>query len=198
MGISVRLPLLMLLAVLQAGGQNVKPGVPVVPPPPQDSLANAKEETRARKDMEILLGVKGKKPDPKAAKKKDSKILFDKDEPESPPFAVNTIDAMQRKVPRANGEQFMPVFETYYTLHGNGRVHAAIFRYDTLTKKDSLMRTLLIQNKSKGQHYIYWDGTNERGLRLNGNFECRVDFKHNPEDSMVQDTVIHLPVKAEK
>jgi len=169
-----------------------------------DSTANAKEEKKARKDMDILLGIKGKKKEETTAKtdenKNAGKVEYDKNEPESPPFVVNTIDGKRRKIAaKGNGETFQTVFETYYATPGNGRVTAAIYRLDTLQKKDSLTRTLLVQNKSRGQHYLYWDGTDEHGLKLiGGRFECRVQFAHNADDSAGRDTLMTFPIQVEK
>lgn len=87
-------------------------------------------------------------------------------------FVLNTLDPETRKLtPRANDDKVNVVFSSQYSLPKPARVSLEIFQNDSLVKK------LVEEEQFAGDHPVYWNGLNEFGVKLFGDFECVVRYK---------------------
>lgn len=87
-------------------------------------------------------------------------------------FSLNTIDPAERRFPpRANDDQGKPTYKGEYYLPRSSRVLVRIFQ------RDSLVKRLAEEEQFAGTHSVFWDGLSEYGVKLFGDFECRVQYR---------------------
>lgn len=104
-----------------------------------------------------------------------------KDSSMSPVFGLNTINIREMKFPpKPNCGTLPPVWSERYFMKYEGRVSV------TIVAGDSAVRKLTEETQRPGSYGVYWDGVDERGAKVFGEFECRITTMLSNQNEKVQ------------
>lgn len=140
----------------------------------QNTSNEDSKENLEVKDMNNKIIIKDKSASARLNLAGKDTLSGKKDKPSnlSNVFVVNTINPGKTNYKvRPNYGTHKPVFQDKYKLKERARVKIGIYKDETV-----LIKRLAEEYQEPGEHIVYWDGLDERGVKVMGEFECRIEY----------------------